>query len=168
MNNKTLYSEKRIQKKVYILANQIHKAKIDDPVILIVLDGAMFFATDLLKALSYWDIYPEIETVQIKSYKKNRIQGRIRLLKKWKNSLKNRNVIIVEDIIDSGKTVDFLIKKLKKKSVKKVFTASLLKRQGCDVFIDFLGFIVKKNVWVVGYGLDNNNKQRSLQEIIEL
>lgn len=169
MEAKVLYSKKRIQKKIYQLASQIAEAGIDNPVFMVVLDGAMFFASDLMKALDYWDVHPEMTTVRVKSYTSNRKQGKIKLIKDWEIDLNGRNIVIVEDIIDSGNTIRFLMQQIyRKNDPASIKICSLLKRRTAEVYADFLGFSVSEDAWLVGYGLDNDGKQRSLTDIYTL
>lgn len=170
---KTIYSRRRIEKKVnqitHQIATDIRDGEIKDPVFLIVLDGAMFFATDILKRLSVWEIYPEMSTVKIKSYVSNGKQVKPKVTKDWDIDLNGRDVIIIEDIVDSGNTLRFLLEKIyHKQTPTSIRVASLLKRKNSPCYVDYLGFIVEKDRWIVGYGLDNNGKQRNLADIISI
>ena len=166
MDAKVLYTKRRIEKKIYQLASQIAEAGIDNPVFVIVLDGAMFFASDLMKALDFWEVWPEMTTVRIKSYESNGVQGQVNIVKPWEIELKGRNVVVVEDMVDTGNTIRYLMEAMLRDDLpESIYICSLLKRRNAPCYVDFLGFTVSENEWLVGYGLDNEGKQRNLTEI---
>jgi len=136
----------------------------EKPIFLGVLTGSIYFMMDMLKFI---DFDYEIDFIKIKSYldmkQKNVVFENMDI-----NNYKNRNVIIIEDIIDSGNTIDLLYNKVMDSNPQKCSIVTLLKKKKIKNFdedkIDFYGFEIK-NKYVIGYGLDINNLFRNLKDI---
>ncbi|NMM48711.1 hypoxanthine phosphoribosyltransferase [Marinigracilibium pacificum] len=138
-----------------------------DPVFLIILNGAFMFASDLLKGL---DFDCEISFTKVASYENTESTGEIKSLIGVNEQLAGRDVVIVEDIVDTGNTMKWLLDELNRINVKSIATCVLLMKP--EVFnnqfeIDFLGFEIP-NDFVVGYGMDFNGYGRNLQDIYQL
>ena len=136
------------------------------PLLLAVLNGSFMFAAELMKNLN---IECEISFVKLSSYQGTTSTGVIREVLGITESLVGRDVIIVEDIVDTGFTADFLIKSilLKNKNVKSLKLISFLNKsiaRKIDVKVDYFGFEVDDK-FVVGYGLDDNGYYRNLPYI---
>ncbi|MBM4158952.1 MAG: hypoxanthine phosphoribosyltransferase [Ignavibacteria bacterium] len=166
---KIYISSEDIQKKVKSIANRInrdYKGKI--PIFIGVLNGAFVFLSDLIR---YIKIDCEIDFLKLSSYGDRKIStGNIKMLKELNCEVKGRDIIVVEDIIDSGLSIKFmktLIENQKPKSLK--IAALLLKKDisNLDFKIDYLGFTIE-NKFVVGYGLDYAQKYRNLKAIYVL
>lgn len=162
----TLYiSAEVIQKKVTEIADNINKDfNNKNPLFLIVLNGSFIFASDLIKQIN---IDCEISFLKVSSYKGMEQGQEIKNIIGADEKISNRNIIIVEDIIDSGKTIQYLIKYLYEFSPKDIKIASLLTKQHTvldNININYLGFTIT-NEFVVGYGLDYNGYGRNYPEI---
>jgi len=158
-----LISQNKIQERVRELAREVKKDYLNKkPVLVGVLNGAFIFMADLIRFL---DMPAEFDFIAVASYgaKKNS-SGKVNLLKDISLDIKNRNVIIVEDIIDTGISTDFIINYLKQKSPKSIRFCVLLnkrERRKVPVQIDYCGFEVP-NKFIIGYGLDYNGQYRNL------
>lgn len=158
-----LYSKEEIQKAVKRIACQLNIDYEDEkPVIIGVLNGAFIFLADLVREVNFDH---QIDFVQIHSYDNNK-RGELQLIKKWSLNLFDKSVIIVEDIIDSGKTIQFLKNEISKCFPKDIRVCTLLVRQDSIVeeepVIDYHGLILKDDSFVVGFGLDNDQFGRGL------
>lgn len=139
----------------------------ENPILLGVLNGSFMFLSDLSKNLT---IPAEISFVKIASYSGTVSTGSVKTLMGLDIDLSDRNVIIVEDIVDSGLTIDFLVSMIRKQNPKKVSIATLLLKPEAfkyDFTIDYIGFEIP-NKFVVGYGLDYDGWGRNLPEIYQL
>ncbi|WP_210190998.1 hypoxanthine phosphoribosyltransferase [Halalkalibacter urbisdiaboli] len=161
-----LISEEEIQAKTRELGNQI-TAEYEGrfPLIIGVLKGAMPFMSDLVKRI---DTHIEMDFMDVSSYGKGMVSsGEVKILKDLDTSVEGRDIIIVEDIIDSGLTLSYLIKLFHYRKAKSVKVVTLLdKPEGrkVDLVPDIAGFIVP-DAFVVGYGLDYAERYRNLPYI---
>ena len=161
-----LISEDRIQKCVRNLGDRINEyyAGSKHPLILlVVLDGAMVFASDLMRRI---EIPVQIETIKCKSYKDGTSTGKLRITtnRSWKKSLRRRQVLIVEDIIDSGLTIRTLIPHLPASTDIRV-VSFLARRDAGSWPADWIGFKIPSG-FVFGYGLDDaDGTERGLRDI---
>jgi hypoxanthine phosphoribosyltransferase len=158
-----------IHHRVSELARQIDKDYQDkgDLLVVGVLKGAFIFTADLTRALTKEHV---VDFIALSSYQGDRTTGNVRLLMDTRQNMEGRNVLIVEDILDSGYTLDYLIRTFKTRNPLSVKTAVLLDkpdRHVVPVEIDYVGFTIP-DVWVVGYGLDYNEKHRTLPYIAEM
>lgn len=138
-----------------------------NPLFVSVLNGSFIFTADLVRACEF---ACEVEFVRISSYDGLQSTGEIKLLMETKNEIRNRHVIVVEDIIDSGKTLHFFVQELKKREPASIAIASLLLKPAVLEYplqIDFLGFEIPPK-FVIGYGLDYNEQGRNLSGIYQL
>lgn len=164
--NKILLSSTEIQRRVKELGEKIsqdYRGKC--PILIGVLNGAFMFCADLFREIT---IDCEIDFIKISSYgDAKETSGTVRLLKNIDAALDKRDVLIVEDIVDSGYSVQYLGQKLydlKPSSLK--FVALLVKEEAlrAPVEIDYIGFKIS-NHFVVGYGLDFSQKFRNLPHV---
>lgn len=157
-----------IQKKVISLAEQLNKDFNGEEVIFIaVLNGSFMFAADLMKSIT---LESEISFVKMSSYQGMESTGRVDELIGLNNNLKDRNVVILEDIIDTGITIDKIISLMDDQHPKLVKICSLLYKPDAFVGVnkpDYVGFSIP-NAFVVGYGLDYNEKGRNLDAIYQI
>ena len=163
-----IFDKLTIQKRVQEMAAELSK-KFDNkkPIFIGVLNGSFIFASDLLRNLN---INCEIDFIKLSSYKGQNTSGTVRLLKDISADITNRDVIIVEDIIDSGLTVEFLVKRLKGASPRSISIVTLLFKPDVaklSLPIDIIGFEIAPH-FVVGYGLDYDQDYRYLPEIYRL
>ena len=162
-----LISEKDIDARVDELAAQISSdyANKGELVLIGVLKGAFIFLADLSRRLT---IPRHIEFIAVSSYEHGSVpSGAVRLVMDVRASIAGRHVLIVEDIVDTGHTLHYLIDMLKSRSPASVRTCALLHKEHkteVDVEVDYLGFTIGDE-WVVGYGLDLAEKGRTLPYI---
>tara|TARA_B100001540_G_scaffold303283_1_gene311714 strand:+ start:38 stop:574 length:537 start_codon:yes stop_codon:yes gene_type:complete len=163
-----LFNSKQINKRVLELAEEINSYynEQDDLIVICVLHGSVFFCSDLTKAM-HKNI--TLDTVRVKSYSKTERRD-IKIINDISIDLEGKKVLIVEDIVDTGQTVNFLYKYVKDKKPENVKIVSFLFKPDVyklDVPIDWVGFEIE-NHFVVGYGLDYDEKLRNLNEIYRL
>ena len=163
---KLLLSESDIKKRVKELADQISvDFKDKTPIFVGILNGSYVFMADLLRELN---IQVEVDFVKIRSYDGDSSTGTIKFRKDISADIDGRDVIIVEDIIDSGFTINFLVKRLRNSGPKSVAVASILFKKEVaklDFGVDYVGFEIPPE-FVVGYGLDYDEKYRHLKDVM--
>ena len=161
-------SEAEIQKKVKEIAGKINNEYKDlNPLFISILNGSFMFAADLFKQLQ---IDSEICFIKLASYKGMKSSGHIITAIGLDQDLYNRHVIIIEDIVDTGKTLDVFLPKLHHQQPASLKIAALLHKPEATekpITIDYLGFSIP-NKFVVGYGLDYDGLGRNLKEIYQL
>lgn len=162
-NLKPMYQEEELQKRIREVAEEIDKDYVGKEIVVVcVLKGAVFFTVDLVKKMK---TPIELETVQISSYSGTESTGNIIMKKDLDNSIEGRDVLIVEDIVDTGKTLKYLKEYLlgvkKANSVKVAVLMDKKERRLVDVDIDYTGFVIP-NKFVVGYGFDVDEKGRNI------
>lgn len=165
----TILSEKVIRARVKELAAQISADYADkEPLLVCVLKGAVFFMADLVRELS---VSSELDFMAVSSYgSATDSSGVVRILKDLDANIEDRNVIIIEDIIDSGLTLSYLRKNLRSRNPASVEVCSLLtkpSRRKVDIACKYVGFEVPDK-FVVGYGLDYMENYRNLRYIAVL
>ena len=162
-----LISEEEIQMRVAELAAEISTdyADADDLVMVGVLKGAFVFLADLSRELT---IPRTIEFIAVSSYGSgSKSSGAVRLVMDVRANIEGKHVLIVEDIVDTGHTLKYLIGMLESHRPASVKTAALVRkseRAEVEVTVDYLGFDIGDE-WVVGYGLDYAEKNRTLPYI---
>lgn len=161
-------SKEKIQDRVKALAKEIDNINFSEPPLLLcVLNGATFFSIDLMKAIQ---TDAELACVKLTSYQGMESSGKI-TEKLWlETPVRGRSVIVVEDIIDTGLTLKYIIEKLKDQEADKIITVALLDKKEArrhNVQTDLTGFEIP-NAFVVGYGLDYNGLGRGLEDIYQL
>ncbi len=163
---KTLIDEKDLQTRIKQLAEQIDKDYYNEEIqVLSVLKGASFFTIDLCKNMKN---EMKIEFIELCSYgDETKSTGTVILKKDVIQNIKGKNILIVEDIVDTGNTLLFLLEHIKTKQPKSVKICTLLdkpNRRKVDVNIDYIGFKIP-NKFVLGYGLDYKEYYRNLPYI---
>lgn len=161
-----LISEDQIERRVKELAGQISNDYRDKcPILIGVLNGAFIFLSDLIREM---DIDCEVDFVKISSYGGGRVStGQIKTKKQFDSHVDGRHVLIVEDIADSGRSIKFLEKMFEGTQPASLKFVSLLLKEGnavVDFTLDYVGFTIPTQ-FVVGYGLDYDQKYRNLREI---
>jgi len=166
-----MISSARIARRVHRMGRHVSQvyADIDTPLVMVViLKGATVFAADLLRSLS---IPAELEFVRASSYPTGTSSnGRLKLAHMVEGTLVGRHVLLVEDIIDSGVTVNAVARRIRKLGAASVRVAALLDRPArrqIEVKIDFTGFVIPDR-FVIGYGLDYAGLYRELPHIYAL
>ncbi len=154
-------TEKQIQKKIKQLAREIQKDFKKDIHCIVILDGAMVFFADLMRELKKLNLNITYESMKVKSYDGTNSTGKINL-QLDATKVKNKDILIIEDIIDTGLTAEFIINHLKKKKPKSLKLCALLdKKERTNTNADYVGFEVPDE-FLVGYGLDYNEQHRDL------
>jgi hypoxanthine phosphoribosyltransferase len=166
---KILVSRDEIAKAVGRLAYEIERDYQDkQPLLISVLKGSFVFMADLIRQL---DLPLELDFVRLSSYGTAReSSGKVRVVQGVKAPVEGRDVLVVEDIVDTGITTSFLLDYLKKKkpaSLKLCVLTNKPSRRRVPVSIDYLGFTVP-NKFIVGYGLDCDQMFRNLPDIYTL
>ncbi len=166
---RVLFNRQEIEAAVRRLASEISKDyRNKNPVLLGILRGSFVFLADLIRHL---DFPLEVDFIGLSSYgSSTQTSGKIKVVKKLETPVQDRNVLIVEDIVDTGLTTAFLIDYLKKRKAASVRLCALTdkpSRREVPVKIDYIGFTVP-NKFLVGYGLDANQKFRNLPDICYL
>ena len=162
---KVLISEEKINNRLDELANQImdeYKGK--DIVFLCILKGSIFFTVELAKRIKN---NIQFEFVEVSSYENNESTGKVKLNKDITQSIEGKEVIIIEDIVDTGRTLAFLKELLLEKKPASLKICSLLdkpSRRIANVKADYVGFAIEYK-FVVGYGLDDEQNLRNLNYI---
>lgn len=162
---KVLISEEKINNRLDELANQImDEYKRKDIVFLCILKGSIFFTVELAKRIKN---NIQFEFVEVSSYENNESTGKVKLNKDITQSIEGKEVIIIEDIVDTGRTLAFLKELLLEKKPASLKICSLLdkpSRRIANVKADYVGFAIEDK-FVVGYGLDDEQNLRNLNYI---
>lgn len=161
---KILITKNEIDKKVKLLGERISNDYAGrEIVLLIILKGSIAFAADLMREITA-DV--SLDFMQISSYGSSTVSGELKILKDAQSELGGKDVIIVEDIIDSGKTLKLLTNLLSERGAKTRICALLSKpaRREVDIDVQYLGFEIEDE-FVVGYGLDYDERFRNLPYI---
>lgn len=162
-------SEKKIQDRVKQLGKQINRGyKGRTPIFIGILNGSFVFMSDLIRHIT---VDCEIDFLKLSSYGDAKISsGNVTLLKDLNCQVDGRDIIIVEDIVDSGLSVDFMEQLIRQHNPRSLKIISLLYKKNAlkiDVKIDYIGFSIP-NYFVIGYGLDYAQKVRNLRAIYRL
>ena len=171
LHNKTFevfIPETEIAAIVHSMALNINEARIKDPLFISVLNGSFMFSSDIMKKITLPNT--EISFVKLSSYSGTQTTGEVSELIGLNQDLKGRNVIILEDIIDTGITLEKIISLLEKEEVSDIKVATLLFKPEAytkEIPIDFIGKSIP-NDFVVGYGLDYDEIGRNLPHIFKL
>lgn len=164
---KVLFSEQQVREKVAELAAILREEYRDKhPLIIGILKGSFVFMADLIRVMG---IPVEVEFVGLSSYGRGATEstGKIKVVQRLRATVKDRHVLVLEDIVDTGLTIRFLLDYLKRKKPASLKLCALLdkpSRRKIDVPIDYLGFTVP-NVFVVGYGIDWDERFRYLPDV---
>lgn len=163
---KVLIDEEKLQKRIGEIAKQIEDEYKGKEIILIcILKGSIFFTVDLARKIN-GDV--KLEFIRVSSYDDGtESSGEIKMKLDLKDSIQGKDVIVIEDIIDTGRTLSYLIEYLKMKKPNSVKLCALLDkpdRRVIDVKVDYTGFQIPDK-FVIGYGLDWDEKYRNIPYI---
>ncbi|MCX6127290.1 MAG: hypoxanthine phosphoribosyltransferase [Proteobacteria bacterium] len=165
---KTLYTASVIEARVSAMGEQISADLNGEPVIIIaVLRGAFIFAADLVRHIK---APVSIDFIGASSYQGTTSTGSVRVTHDVTVDINGRNVIVVEDIVDTGRTLDFLLAMLRQRGPKSLKLCTLLSKpeaREVAVDVDYCGFEISKE-FVIGYGLDLNGRWRELPYIAQV
>ncbi|CAI8201052.1 MAG: Hypoxanthine-guanine phosphoribosyltransferase [Cryomorphaceae bacterium] len=160
--------ETEISEIVYSMANQINNSGIKNPLFIAVLNGSFLFAADIMRKINIPNC--KISFIKLSSYLGTESTGEVNELIGLGQDIRNRNIVILEDIIDTGITLEKIISLLEKEEVTDIKVATLLFKPEAykkDIEIDFIGKSIP-NDFVVGYGLDYDEIGRNLPHIYKL
>lgn len=163
---KILIKQEDIYDAVERMADEIRRDyRGKNPLLIGILKGSFIFMADLVRCIN---IKLEVDFIRLSSYGSGtESSGSIKVKTKLTEKVRGRHIIIIEDIIDSGLTTNFLISFLKKKGARTIRLCALTEkrhRRKIDIHIDYLGFQVP-NKFIVGYGIDWDEKYRYLPDI---
>jgi hypoxanthine phosphoribosyltransferase len=166
---RVLVNEEAIQNRVKEMAAQITAdyAGVERIYMAGILKGAFIFMADLAR---YLRINHVVDFIAVSSYgRKGAQSGEVRLLMDLREPINDEHVLIVEDIVDSGKTLHYLYETLSRRQPASLKTAAFVQkeREQVPITVDYLGFTIP-DVWVVGYGLDYAERFRTLPFVAEL
>lgn len=164
---KVLLSQDAIQARVVEMGRQIAADYVGlEPHLVGVLKGACTFMTDLCRAI---DLPLTLDYIAVSSYgAATKSSGEVQLVKDLDRGLDGRDLIVVEDIVDTGLTLNYLLKVLRARGPRSLKVATLLSkpsRRLVETPLDYVGFTIEDH-FVVGYGLDYNEKYRNLRDIL--
>ncbi len=163
-----LFSSAEIQARINRLAHEIAASMGDDILIAAVLKGSFVFAADLIRALHHAGMHPQIDFMTISSYGAGRkSSGSIEVKRDLDEEIVGRNVLLVDDILESGRTIAFAKQALLDRGASSVRLCVLLdkpNRRKTDIEADFVGFVCPDK-FVIGYGLDYAHYFRELPYI---
>ena len=159
---KILINEKKLEKRIEELAKEIERDyEGKDIVFLGILKGSIPFMWELAKKVKNNVMF---EFIEVSSYEGTESTGKVTLHKDIKQSIEGKDVIIIEDIIDTGRTLSFLLEHLKEKNPNSIKIATLLSkpsRRVIQINVDYIGFEIEDK-FVIGFGLDDDQNQRNL------
>lgn len=162
---KVLFDEKAIAERTQTLAAEIAKAQPKDLLVIAILKGSFMFAADLLRALHRVGLEPHVEFFHLSSYLEGTVStGAIRILRDIESSVKDRDVLLVDDILESGRTLAFAKDLIAARGARRVMICAMLEKPGkraVQISADFVGFVCP-DVFVVGYGMDVAHSYRQL------
>ncbi len=168
LKTRTLISREQLSSRIKELASQINKDFQGQEIVLVgILKGSFMFLADLAREIH---VPVKIEFMSVSSYEGTKSSGQLRINWDIGRDLEGENIIVVEDIVDTGLTIDYLIKYFSVRNPKSVKICSLLSKPASyklDHKIDYVGFEIS-NEFVIGYGLDLDGKYRELPEIIQV
>ena len=167
-NYRILLTQEQIQERVKELGAEISRDyEGKEPVIICMLKGAVYFFADLTKHIT---IPIMIDFARLSSYRNGTTSGKMELIANITAKIEGKDVIIVEDIVDSGKTLAYFISLLKEKNPSSIKICSFLdkkERREADINADYIGFDIPCG-FVIGYGLDYAEKYREFPFLAEI
>lgn len=165
---RVLFNAAGIAARVEALAAEIARTLPADLVMVGILKGAAVFAADLIRALDRAGAHPEIEFMRLSSYGlAKQSSGAVQLLGDIPGGLTGRPVLLVDDIVDTGRSIAYAAAQLRRRGVSDLWICALLdkpQRREIEIALDFVGFTIG-DVFVVGYGTDYAEKYRHLPYI---
>lgn len=167
-NFRELIPENAIRKRIDEIASQMNQElKGKDVVFLGILNGAFLFAADLFRRL---EIPAKISFVKLASYEGTKTSGSIKELIGWNEDIKDKTVVVIEDIVDTGNTIERIMDELVMRKALEVRIAAALFKPGAyksNIHLDYIGFEIPSD-FVVGYGLDYDGYGRNLPSVYTL
>lgn len=163
---RTLYTEQDIAARIDAIADDIVRDHPEQFVLAPVLTGAFIFAADLIRALSAKGADPEIDFVQLSSYGGARASsGVVKLLKDFSIDVNGKAVVIVDDVLDTGRSLHFAQAMAAERGAASAKICVLVRKatgRSADVEADYVGFEASAEDFLVGYGMDDDGRRRGL------
>jgi hypoxanthine phosphoribosyltransferase len=160
-----LFSEAEIAARVDDIATAVVERRPQDLLVVAILKGSFMFAADLLRALHRHGLAPQVEFMMLSSYGAGTVSsGTVRIVRDIDTDVKGRDVLLVDDILESGRTLAFAKSLLTERGARRVDIAVLLEKPGkrrAEVDADIVGFVCPDS-FVVGYGMDAGHAYRQL------
>ncbi|WP_448950394.1 hypoxanthine phosphoribosyltransferase [Labrys neptuniae] len=164
-NIKVLFDAETIAKRNAALVQEIKARNLENLLVVAVLKGSFVFTADLLRAMHEAGMSPEVEFVHLSSYRESTVSsGTVNILHDVESDVRGRNVLLVDDILESGRTLAFAKDLLAARGAKQVLSCVLLDKPGksqVNIKADFIGFECP-DLFVVGYGMDVAHSYRQL------
>ena len=165
---KALYDEAEIDKRVKQLGAEITKDLKGEPLVVVsVLKGAFMFTADLVREIK---VPVVVDFIGCASYNGTQSTGTVRITQDLSTDITGKNILLVEDIVDTGRTLDYLLRILLQRSPKSIRLCTLLNKpeaREVPVKVDYFGFSIS-NEFVIGYGLDLDQRYRELPYIAQV
>ncbi len=162
---RVLFEAAAIASRNETLAEEIAGRQLKDLLIVAVMKGSFIFAADLIRAMHKTGIEPHVEFMHLSSYRDATVSsGQVKILKDIESTVKGRDILLIDDILESGRTLTFAKDLLAARGAARVLTCVLLEKPGkraVSIDPDFVGFTVP-DVFVVGYGMDVAHSYREL------
>jgi len=162
MKMRPLFDESMIAKRIQELGAQITADYAGEPLLVVsVLKGAFMFTADLVRQIK---LPVEVDFIGLASYEGTQSTGHVRITSDLSSKIEGRHVLLIEDIVDTGLTLDWLSANLKSRGAKSVEIMTVLRKPESaqvEVAVKYVGFDIPKD-FVIGYGLDFNEKYRNL------
>jgi hypoxanthine phosphoribosyltransferase len=160
-----IFSAEQIAQRLDELAAEIAALKLERLLVIAVLKGSFVFAADLIRAMHKKGMAPEIDFLTLSSYKKSReSSGQVTILRDLDLGAGDRNILLIDDILESGRTLAFAKDLLSARGAKKILTCVLLEKQvprAVEIEANFRAFVCPE-YFVVGYGMDVAHRYREL------
>lgn len=160
-----LITAEQLQERIGILAKEISKGVNEEIVVISLLKGAFMFTADLIRGLHHAGVRAQVDFLTLSSYGKGtESSGTVTVVRDLAEEVRGKDILIVDDILESGRTLDYASRLLKERGAKSVKLAVLLEKPGklaVDINAEFIGFTIPDK-FVVGYGLDYANYYREL------
>jgi len=160
-----LFSAAEIAHRIAEIANAIAQRKPERLLVVPILKGSFIFAADLIRAMHHAGLSPEVDFIILASYRSaTKSSGRVEVLRDIEQDVKGRHVLLIDDILESGRTLAFAKDLIAARGAREVLTAVLLNKPGhlaAHIAADFQGFVCPDK-FVVGYGMDMAHQFREL------
>lgn len=161
-----IFSAEQIAQRIGDIAGRLTELRLERPLVVAVLKGSFVFAADLIRALHHTGMSPEVDFVTLSSYKAGTTStGRVEILRDIEADVADRDVLLIDDILESGRTLAFAKDLVTARGAKRVFTCVLLKKdvpRAVDIAADYHVFDCPAGVFVIGYGMDAAHRYREL------
>ena len=160
-----IFSASAIAERIALMARQIAAAQLGDLLVVAILKGSFVFAADLLRALHGAGLAPQVDFLSLSSYRAGtHSSGKVAIVRDIEADVRGRNVLIIDDILESGRTLAFARDLIAARGAQRVLTCVLLDKpvpRAAGIRADFIAFECPK-VFVVGYGMDLAHRLREL------